>query len=147
AIQEFNIQKSIYPAEFGGKASATISAVTKSGQNALHGNFYEFLRNDVFDARNFFDGAQKPPYRQNQFGGTLGGPLRRNSTFFFLSYEGRRVRQSLTQRFSVPSMKVRSGDFSGLATIYDPSTTDATGKRQPFAGNTIPTGYLDRVAL
>jgi hypothetical protein len=67
AIEEFNIQKSIYPPEFGGKASATISAVTKSGGNTLHGNLYEFVRNDVFDARNAFDPARIPPYRQNQF--------------------------------------------------------------------------------
>src|SRR5262245_54103718 len=94
AIEEFNIQKSIYPPEFGGKASATISAVTKSGTGAFHGNVYEFLRNDVFDARNFFDPAERPPYRQNQFGGTLGGPLRKDRTFFFLSYEGISVRKS-----------------------------------------------------
>src|SRR4029077_19321640 len=127
-IQEFNIQKSIYSPEFGGKASATISAVTKSGANALHGNLYEFLRNDIFDARNFFDGAQKPRYRQNQFGATLGGPLKRDSTFFFLGYEGLRVRQAVTERFSVPSIKVRGGDFSGLPSIYDPLSTDDTGK-------------------
>jgi carboxypeptidase family protein/TonB-dependent receptor-like protein len=146
-IQEFNIQKSIYPAEFGGKASATISAVTKSGANAFHGSVYEFLRNDVFDARNFFDPEQKPPYRQNQFGATSGGPLKRNSTFYFLGYEGRRVRQSLTQRFSVPSIKTRNGDFSGLAAIYDPSTTVAAGNRQPFQGNSIPKERLDPAAL
>src|SRR4029077_20329528 len=67
AIEEFNIQKSIYPAEFGGKASATVSAVTKSGSNLFHGSAYDFVRNDVFDARNFFDGSKTPPYRQNQF--------------------------------------------------------------------------------
>src|SRR5207248_5424188 len=96
AIEEFNIQKSIYPPEFGGKASATISSVTKFGANVLHGDAYEFLRNDVFDARNFFDPIRKPPFRQNQFGGTIGGPVRKESAFFFLSYEGLRVRQSLT---------------------------------------------------
>src|SRR5205809_48403 len=83
AIEEFNIQKSIYPAEFGGKASATISAVTKSGGNSFHGDVYEFVRNDIFDARNFFDPTQKPPYRQNQFGATLGGALQKDRTFFF----------------------------------------------------------------
>src|SRR5205814_854888 len=88
AIQEFNIQKSIYPAEYGGKASATISAVTKSGENVPHGALYEFVRNDIFDARNFFDPHRKPPYRQNQFGATLGGPIKKDRSFFFLSYEG-----------------------------------------------------------
>jgi hypothetical protein len=147
AIEEFNIQKSIYPAEFGGKASATISAVTKSGGDALHGDVYEFVRNDIFDARNFFDPPRKPPYRQNQFGATLGGPLQKDRTFFFLSYEGLRVRKSLTQLFSVPSLKVRGGDFSGLATIYDPLSTEDTGKRRPFLSNTIPADRLDRAAL
>jgi hypothetical protein len=147
AIEEFNIQKSIYPAEFGGKASATVSAVTKAGTNAVHGDVYEFLRNDIFDARNFFDPAQKPPYRQNQFGATFGGPFKRDRTFFFFSYEGFRARTSVTQRFSVPSVRVRGGDFSGLATIYDPLTTDGTGKRQAFSGNIISTDRLDAAAL
>src|ERR1051326_3185773 len=96
AIQEFNIQKSMYAPEYGGKASATISAVTKSGANAVHGDLYQFLPNDIFDARNFFDPARKPPYRQNQFGVTVGGPLHRDQTFFFLGYEGLRTRQALT---------------------------------------------------
>ena len=147
AIEEFNIQKSIYSPEFGGKASATVSAVTKSGGNAFHGDLYEFVRNDVFDARNAFDTAQIPPYRQNQFGATAGGPIHRDRTFAFVSYEGLRVRQSLTQRFSVPSLKVRKGDFSGLSTIYDPLTTDATGKRQPFFNNAIDGARLDPAAV
>jgi hypothetical protein len=147
AIQEFNIQKSIYPAEFGGKASATISAITKSGSNEPHGGLYEYFRNDALDARNFFDPARKPPYRQNQFGANLGGTLKKDRTFYFLSYEGLRVQQALTQRFSVPSAKVRSGDFSGSATIYDPLTTDTAGKRRVFPNNVIPTERLDRAAL
>jgi hypothetical protein len=147
AIEEFNIQKSIYPPEFGGKASATISAVTKSGGNIVHGDIYEFVRNDIFDARNFFDPARKPPYRQNQFGATFGGAVRKDRTFFFLSYEGLRVRKSQTQLFSVPSARVRSGDFSGLPTIYDPLSTDAAGRRQSFTSNKIPANRLDAAAL
>jgi len=147
AVQEFNIQKSIYPAEFGGKASATISTVTKSGGNAVHGALYEFLRNDVFDARNFFDPAHKPPYRQNQFGGTVGGPIRKEKVFFFLSYDGLRVGQALTQTFSLPSSRVRNGDFTGLATIYDPVTTDVSGRRQSFQGNVIPSQRIDAAAI
>jgi len=146
-IQEFKIQKSIYSAEFGGKASASVSAATKSGSNNFHGTVFEFLRNDVFDARNFFDTAQKPPYRQNQFGGTLGGPIKKDRTFFFVSYEGLRVRQSITRIFNVPSDKVRSGDFSGLAPIYDPLSTDSTGQRVAFSLNQIPTDRLDKAAL
>src|SRR5712692_6149399 len=147
AIEEFNIQKSMYPPEYGGKASATISAVTKSGANAFHGDLYEFVRNDVFDARNFFDPARKPPYRQNQFGVTLGGPLHKDGTFFFLGYEGFRARQALTQRFSVPSAKVRGGDFSGLPAIYDPLTTGLTGQRRPFSGNRVPSDRLNPAAI
>ncbi|MEP7355592.1 MAG: carboxypeptidase-like regulatory domain-containing protein, partial [Acidobacteriota bacterium] len=114
AIAEFNIQKSIYAPEFGGKASATISAIIKSGTNAVHGSAYEYFRNDVLDARNFFDPNKKPPYRQNQFGATIGGPIHEDRTFYFLSYEGLRVRQSQTQLFSVPTATVRRGDFTGL---------------------------------
>jgi hypothetical protein len=147
AIQEFNIQKSLYSPEYGGKASATISAVTKSGANVFHGDVYEFVRNDMFDARNFFDPAAKPPYRQNQFGVTLGGPLHRDRTFFFLGYEGLRTRQALTQRFSVPSSKVRGGDFSGLFTIYDPMSTDDAGRRKPFTGNIIRADRLNPTAI
>ena len=147
AIEEFTVQKSIYPAEFGGKASATISAVIKSGGNDLHGAIYEFLRNDVLDARNFFDPRNKPPFRQNQFGATLGGPIQKDKTFFFLSYEGLRVRQAVTQAFTVPTAAVRAGDFSGLPAVYDPLSTDSAGKRTPFEGNRIPVNRLDPVAL
>jgi len=147
AIDEFNIQKSIYPAEYGGKASATISAVTRSGGNEVRGSVYEFLRNDALDARNFFDPRNNPPYRQSQFGASLGGPVRKDKTFYFLNYEGLRTRQALTQTFSVPTAAVRSGDFSGLPVIYDPKSGDASGKRTPLADNRIPTTRLDPAAL
>ena len=136
SIDEFNIQKTSYAPEFGGKSGAVINVITKSGTNQWHGALFEFVRNDVFDAKNFFDSstAPIPPFRQNQFGGSFGGPILRNRTFFFVSYEGQRVRKSLTQTFSVPTDAMRRGDFSGLAAIYDPSTA----QRQPFAGNRIP---------
>src|SRR4029079_18408031 len=97
---------------------------------------FEFVRNEVFDAKNFFDSAAAsiPPFRQNQFGGTLGGPALKNKTFFFLSYEGQRVRKSLTQMFSVPTAAMRQGDFSGLPTIYDP-TGITGGQRLPLLNN------------
>lgn len=147
AIAEFNIQKAIYAAEFGGKASATFSSVTKSGTNDIHGSAYEFFRNNVLDARNFFDPKDTPPYRQNQFGATVGGPVIRNKTFYFLGYEGLRVRQAQTQTFSVPSAAVRAGDFSGLSTIYDPLSTNALGQRTAFQDNRIQANRLDPVAL
>src|SRR4029079_15917440 len=102
----------IYPAEFGGKASATISAVIESGSNALHGSVYEFARNQVFDALSVFDPPRKPPYRQNQFGASAGAPIQKDKSFFFVSYEGLRVRQAQTQTFSVPTAAARAGDFS-----------------------------------
>jgi hypothetical protein len=85
AIEEFKIQKSMYAAEFGGKASALINVVTRSGSNALRGHLFEFRRDDALDSTNYFHpaGQPKPPLRQDQFGGTLGGPLRRNRSFFF----------------------------------------------------------------
>ena len=124
SIQEFKIQKSQYPAEFGGKASALINVATRAGSNAFHGTLFEFLRHDVFDAHNYFDPRDQPvpPLRQNQFGGAVGGPLVRDRSFFFFSYEGQRIRRSLTRTFSVPTAAVRNGDFSGFAQICDPVT-------------------------
>lgn len=155
AIREFKIQKSMYSPEFGGKASALINVATKSGANVYHGNLFEFFRNAVFDAKNFFDDPSKPipPFNQNQFGGTLGGPVTipgayngKSKTFFFINYEGQRIGKSVTKTFSVPTAAVRNGDFSGLAPIFDPLSTDATGRRSAFTGNRIPTGRLDPVA-
>ncbi|HXA67258.1 MAG TPA: carboxypeptidase regulatory-like domain-containing protein [Bryobacteraceae bacterium] len=138
AIEEFNIEKTSYAPEFGGKSGAVINVVTRSGSNDVHGSLFEFVRNDVFDAKNFFDSSSNPipPFHQNQFGGSLGGPARKNKTFFFLSYEGQRVRKSLTQTFSVPTAAMRGGDFPGLPAIYDP-TTISGGQRQPFPNNQI----------
>jgi hypothetical protein len=156
AIREFKIQKSMYAAEFGGKASALIHVSTKSGANEYHGSLFEFLRNDAFDAKNFFDDPRKPipPFRQNQFGGSLSGPGTipkvyegRNRSFFFVNYEGQRIRKSVTKTFSVPTAAVRSGDFSGLAPIYDPATTAADGRRSAFADNKIPSDRLDPIAV
>ena len=150
SIQEFKIQKTMYPPEFGGKASALINVVTKSGANSFHGSLFEFVRNDAFDAHNFFDDKSQPvpPLRQNQFGFSFGGPIRRDRTFFFVSYEGQRTDRSLTKTFSVPSAAVRRGDFSGFAPICDPLTIDAaTGAcRSFFPGNQIPADRLDPIA-
>ena len=149
SIQEFKIQKSQYPAEFGGKASALINVATRAGANAFHGTLFEFLRHDMFDAHNYFDPRDQPvpPLRQNQFGGALGGPLRRDRSFFFFSYEGQRIRRSLTRTFSVPTQAVRNGDFSGSVQICDPAImTPITGACTPFAGNRIPKERIDPIA-
>lgn len=127
-LQEFKIHRGLYSAEFG-QATGIISIATKSGTNKYHGTAFEFVRNDIFDARNFFD-AKKPPYRQNQFGGTLGGPLSipkvynaKDKTFFLFNYEGLRTRQAITQIGNYPDPVLLKGDFSSIATpIIDPTT-------------------------
>ena len=116
SIEEFKIQKSQYPAEFGGKASALINVATRAGTNQFHANLFDFGRHNRLDARNYFAPKDQPvpPLRQNQFGGTAGGPIVRNRTFFFASYEGQRIRRSITRTFSVPSAAVRAGDFGAF---------------------------------
>ncbi|MGE0444811.1 MAG: carboxypeptidase regulatory-like domain-containing protein [Vicinamibacterales bacterium] len=111
SIQEFKIQKSQYPAEFGGKASALINVATRAGTNVIRGSLFEFIRNERFDARDYFapDDEPKPLLRQNQFGGAMGGPILRGRTFFFGSYEGQRLRREQTRTFSVPSAAARAG--------------------------------------
>jgi hypothetical protein len=149
SIQEFKIQKSQYPAEFGGKASALINVATRAGTNALHGSLFEFLRHESLDAHNYFDrrDASVPPLRQNQFGGTAGGPIVPARTFYFGSFEGQRVRRSLTRTFSVPSLAMRGGDFATAAPICDPlAINPATGLCTPFANNRIPAGRIDPLA-
>ncbi len=150
SIQEFKIQKSMYPPEFGGKASALINVSTRSGANQYRGSAFAFVRDERFDAHNFFDIRSEPvpPLDQGQFGGTLGGPLSRDRTFFFVSYEGQRTNRSLTRTFSVPSAAVRGGDLSGFAPVCDPLTRDgATGAcGSYFAGNQIPRDRMDPIA-
>lgn len=131
AIQEFNIAKTNYSAEFGGKSGGVVNVVTESGTNRFHGTLYEFLRNDLFDAKNFFSFANQPtpPFQENQFGGALGGPVVRDKTFFFVDYDGVQIRKSLSHLFSVPTAAEREGVFPSA--IVNP----ATGA--PFPGNTI----------
>ncbi|HVB97956.1 MAG TPA: hypothetical protein VNJ12_01310, partial [Candidatus Dormibacteraeota bacterium] len=147
AIQEFSIDDTSYDAEFGGKSGAIINVVTKSGTNHFHGSLFEFARNNALDAKNYFDSPTQPnpPFRQNQFGGSVGGPIFRNKTFFFLDYEGERIHNTETQLFTVPTLAERTGNFQGVATVYDPATTNpVTGQRQPFSNDTI--SKIDPVA-
>ena len=102
AIAEFRILTQSAPPEYGGTGGATTSVVTRSGGNQLHGNLYEFLRNDEFDARNFFS-AEVEPLKQNQFGGTIGGPIKRDRLLFFGYYEGFRNKQGTTTTATVPT--------------------------------------------
>ena len=148
AIQEFKIQKTMYPAEFGGKSSALVNVLTKSGANAFHGGAFFFGRHETFDSPNYFadPAAPNPPLRQSQYGVNIGGPLARDRTFFFFSYEGQQIRRAQTQLFSVPTASLRAGDFSGLPPICDPLTRTAAGTCTPFAGNQIPTNRVSPVA-
>jgi len=147
ALQEFSVQQNAYSAEFHG-AGATFNVTTKSGGNVFHGSLFEFVRNDAFDARNFF-AAKKEKLERNQFGGTTGGPIFRNKTFFFVSYEGQRREEGTTNVSIVPTAAQRRGDFSGLAPIFDPLTTVAAGgvtTRTQFASNVIPQDRLSSQA-
>ncbi len=154
AIQEFRVQTSGYSAEFGRSGGAVINATIKSGANQFHGTAFEFLRNSALDARGYFEPAGQPkaPFRQNQFGGTLGGPIRRNKTFFFMDYQGTRIGTSQTDISTVPTPAELGGDFSallGTSQIYDPQTTATVNGqtvRTPFPGNIIPTSRLDPIS-
>ena len=143
AIQEFEVLTSVYDASFGRNAGGQVNVVMKSGTNALHGSAYEFFRNGAMDARNFFAPADqsKPQYQRNQFGASLGGPIRKNRTFFFADYEGRRARQGITQVSNVPTLAERKGDFSSDPPLINPFT------QQPFPGNKIPDFMLSPVGV
>src|SRR5271154_4335426 len=114
SIEEFRVISNSFDAEYGRNSGAVVNVVTKSGTNDLHGSFYEFFRNDVLNARPFsFTEAPKPEFRQNQFGGTYGGPVKKDKTFFFLSYEGRRIVQGVvSQPVTVPSADELAGNFT-----------------------------------
>jgi hypothetical protein len=172
ALQEFNVQSHMTDAQFSISSGANINIVTRSGTNQFHGSAWEFFRNNVLDARNFFD-IQKPPYRQNQYGVTFGGPVRlpffngKDNTWFEGYWEGFRSAQSLSKFASVPTAAMRQGDFSGILgaqigtdslgrpilqnQIFDPNTTRADPAnalnviRDPFAGNRIPASRLNPV--
>ncbi len=147
AIQEFKIDKTMYPAEFGGKASALINVVTKSGGNQVHGSGLLFARDERFDAKNYFADQSKPnpELDQTQFGFNIGGPLRKNQSFFFASYEGQRLKKAQTQVFAVPTADLRNGNFAGQAALCDPLTRTATSCT-PFANNQIPDARISPVA-
>jgi outer membrane receptor protein involved in Fe transport len=138
AVQEFSIQKGISPAAYGKSAGGIINASTKSGTNQFGGSAFWFVRNDIFDARNFFNpNPTPPPYRRNQFGGTFGGPVIHNKSFVFGSYEGSRNRQGSNGAGLMPTLAMRGGDFSAIAApVIDPTTG------LPFPGNIIPAARI-----
>lgn len=149
SVQEFRTQSSVGSAEFAQAGGAIVDVVTKSGTRQLHGNAFEFLRNEAIDARNYFDtpSLPRPIFRQSQFGGSLGGPLPLRSTFFFATYEGLRGKSAKSTVHLLPAASLRSGDFAGRAPIFDPLSFDpATGTRRPFPNNRIPAARLDPIA-
>lgn len=140
ALQEFKVQQSAYTAEFS-QAGGALNATTKSGADQFHGTLFDFMRDDAFDARNFF-ARETEKLKRQQFGATLGGPIMRKRTFFFASYEGMREEQGLVFNNTVPTAAMRRGDYSASTRIiHDPLT------RQPFPGNVIPADRLSAQAL
>jgi hypothetical protein len=147
AIREFRVVEDSYGTDQGITSGAQVNIASRSGANRVSGTVYEFLRNSALDAKNFFDDPTRsiPPYRQNQFGASLGGPIRRNRTFFFTNYEGLRILQSVTNTTLLPTAAIRQANFSGInpqtgkpfPAIIDPTTG------QPFPGNTIPASRID----
>jgi hypothetical protein len=127
ALSEFKVETNAYSAEFGRGNGAVMNAVIKSGTNKFHGDVYEFFRNDVLDARNAFDIFGRQPYQQNQFGATLGGPIIKDKTFFFVDYEGLRIRQALPQLSLVPTPVEIGGDFSSFLTTTPAMAVNMAG--------------------
>ncbi len=144
-IEEFKIQRNFFPAEFG-NSPGIINVATRGGSNNWHGSVYELMRNERLDARNFFS-PQVEPFKRNQYGFSVGGPVRRDKLFVFGNYEGLRQRLGVIQRGLYPTQKLLGGDFIGEATIYDPLTfNEAAGTRQGFAGNRVPEARINRVS-
>jgi hypothetical protein len=155
ALREFNVQTNMSSGQYGRAAGANVNIVTQSGGNQFHGSAYEFLRNTHLDARNFFN-PDVSPFHQNQFGGTLGGPILKNKLWGFGWYEGFRKTLGSTILEIVPTPEQLAGDLSAFSPIYNPYTTRQTGTdaqgnavfaRDPYPGNQIPTSQLNATAL
>src|SRR5258708_21926194 len=154
AIQEFKIESNSPPAEFGRFNGGVVNLTTKSGSNTVHGDGFEFFRNESLNARNVFQSTipDKPQYRRNQIRGTLGGPIVHDQTFFFVDYQGQRQSIGRTVTSNVPTLPQRQGIFTEASAgpvpaIYDPATGSTASTRQAFAGGVIPTARMDPVAL
>jgi len=155
ALQEFSVQTSNYSARYGSNAGGVVNVITRSGTNRLHGSAFEFLRNSVFNARNFF-ASNVDQLKRNQFGGTIGGPIRPDKTFFFAGYQGTILHNTSSNPASLPTIANLNGDFSALLDPNNPNNptrvktqlkdpSDPTGKKD-FPGNIIRTP-LDPAAL
>ena len=152
-IQEFRVVTNWFSAEFGETSGAVMQSTTKSGTNEFHGSAFNFLSNDKLNAGNFYTHT-RPIIRRNQYGGTIGGPILKNKTFFFFDMQYTKQRgTSAFNNLTVPSAAFREGDFSSLVVngspviIYDPNTTAGpNNQRQPFPGNRIPEGRISPAA-
>jgi hypothetical protein len=161
AVQEFKVQTSFFSAEFGNTGGAVVNMVTKSGTNQFHGSGYWFYRHDSLNANSFFSnraGRAKPSYHRHLYGGTVGGPIKKDKTFFFYSYERLPEGTPYSQTATFPTAQQRQGDFSDYVTatgqlisIYNPfdTYTNAAGeiKRRPFPGNLVPRSMMDPIAV
>lgn len=143
ALQEFKVESGTFPAEYG-RAIAQINVSTKSGTNSIHGAAYEFVRNSAFDAKNFFDPANKPipPFKRNQYGATASGPIIKNRMFWLFSWEGLRERKALTTTGTLPNTQQRAGDFSNLTTpVVDPFT------KVQYPENKLPASLINPLSV
>jgi hypothetical protein len=149
-VQEFKIQTNAFTAQYGWSSGNVINVVTKSGTNGLHGDVYEFFRNSALDARNYFNNKSEPLFHRQQFGATIGGPIRKNKTYFFGYFEGLRQQTPVTFTGTMPIAAFRTGDFSSQ--LGAPIGTDALGRPiltgaiyDPFSTRTITAGQVDPV--
>jgi len=149
ALAEFRVQTNLYTAELGRTAGGVVNLITKSGTNDVHGSLFEFLRNENLDAKNFFAPPGPVPMdRQNQYGASVGGPIRRNKTFFFVDWEEFRYNLGQTFNSTVPTAAMKSGNFSGVSAIFDPlSLVAGSNLRTRFPADTIPLSRMDPAAL
>src|SRR5580658_8817285 len=130
SVEEFRVITNTFDAEYGRNSGSVVNVITKSGSNSFHGDIFEYFRNTVLDAQGYFN-TTRPQWNQNQFGGTFGGPIKKDSTFFFVSYEGRRIRQGIPGAvLNVPTTAERGGDFSGV------------GGFAPFSSNSAGAGGI-----
>src|SRR6266436_4673457 len=144
AIQEFSVLTSNYSAEYGKTSGGVVNAITRSGTNQWHGSGYEFVRNSALDTRNFFDDpGTKPPFTRNQFGGTIGGPIFKDRTFFFADYEGIRQSKGITSLTTVPSLAARSGLLCSAPPGPDPNNPCSPTQLQHVPGANTDANGVD----
>jgi hypothetical protein len=142
AMEEFKLNINAYSPEYGRSNGGTVMVIGKSGGNDFHGSLFEFIRNEDLNARNYFaPSGPKPEFRRNQFGLAIGGPIRKNRTFFFTDWQGTRLRTGITRQSVVPTVVEKAGVFASA--IYDPSTSP----KSPFPANTIPVNRFDPIAV